>query len=214
MWALVKASQVIEIIGSPKNITVNNVAHPKGIFISWSKTDLKKIGIYEFVSGSTPDSRFETPTTTSYKVDTSKGTVTETINKKDKAITDTLWTSQDKTDKKIPEDEDVGDVANEGLKSFYKKKIKSQATALLRPTDWMVVRKAEDSSKSIPSAVTTFRTSVRKKADAICTEIDNCSSLTKLKKLFDHTYNSDGTIKTVSTMGSMPNDKSIKQYKR
>lgn len=42
MWALVKASQVIEIIGSPKNITVNNVAHPKGIFKSWTKANLKK----------------------------------------------------------------------------------------------------------------------------------------------------------------------------
>ena len=82
MWAIVKNSQLIEISNGNKPITVGNVVHPKDIFKHWTKLQLKDIGVYEFISGSTPDDKFETATTTSYKVDDSKGTVTEIINKK------------------------------------------------------------------------------------------------------------------------------------
>ena len=53
------------------------------------------------------------------------------------------------------------------MKTIYTEQIQKQAASLLAPTDWMVVRKAEDSSKSIPSAVTTYRASVRTEADKI-----------------------------------------------
>ena len=78
----------------------------------------------------------------------------------------------------------------------------------------MVVRKAEDSSKSIPSAVSTYRASVRTKADEICTAIDNCDTLDKLKALFESTYNKDGTIDVLATMQTLPNNKDIKEYER
>jgi hypothetical protein len=188
MWALVKASQVIEIIGSPKSITVGEVRHPKDIFTHWSSSDLKAIGVYEFISGSTPDDKFETATTTSYKVDDSKGTVTETINKKDKDLDD--------------------------LKKTYTAQIQKQATALLTPTDWMIVRKAEVSSKSIASDVTTFRASVRTKSDEIVTAISNCDTLDKLKALFVTEYNEDKSVKTKATMDTLPDDEDIKGYKR
>ena len=78
----------------------------------------------------------------------------------------------------------------------------------------MIVRKAEDSSKSIASAVTTFRASVRTKSDSILTAIANCDTLDKFKALFVTEYNDDGTIKTVATMDSLPDDKDIIGYKR
>ena len=208
MWALVKASQVIEIIGSPKSITVED------IFTHWSFSDLKAIGVYELISGSTPDDKFETATTTSYKVDDSKGTVTETINKTDKTIADTLYTSQNKTDGVIPEGKDVGDVASKGLKTIYTEQIQKQASSLLAPTDWMVTRKVEDSSKTIPSAVSTYRASVRTEADKIVKAIDDCDTLDKLKALFVTEYNSDGSVKTLATMQTLPSDKDIEEYKR
>ena len=214
MWALVKASQVIEIIRSPKSITVGEIRHPKDIFTHWSSSDLKAVGVYEFISGSTPDDKFETATTTSYKVDDSKGTVTETINKKDKAITDTLYTSQNKTDGVIPDGKDVGDVASKGLKTIYTEQIQKQASSLLAPTDWMVVRKAEDSSKSIPSAVSTFRASVRTEADKIVKAISDCDTLDKLKALFVTEYNEDKSVKTKATMDTLPSDKDIEEYRR
>ena len=190
MWALVKASQVIEIIRSPKSITVGEIRHPKDIFTHWSSSDRKAIGVYEFISGSTPDDKFETATTTSYKVDDYKGTVTETINKKDKDLDD--------------------------LKKSYTAQIQKQASNLLAPTDWMVVRKAENSSKSIPSAVTTYRASVRTESDKIVKAISDCDTLDKLKALFVTEYNEDKSVKTKATMDTLPSDKDkdIEEYKR
>ena len=214
MWAIVKNSQLIEISNGNKPITVGDVVHPKDIFKHWTKLQLKDIGVYEFISGSTPDTRFETPTTPSYKVDDSAGTVTETINKKDKAIADTLYTSQNKTDGVIPEGKDVGDVASKGLKTIYTEQIQKQASGLLAPTDWMVVRKAEDSSKSIPSAVTTYRASVRTEADKILQAISDCDTLDKLKALFVTEYKDDKSVKTKATMDTLPEDDVIEGYKR
>ena len=214
MWAIVKNSQLIEISNGNKPITVGDVVHPKDIFKHWTKSELKDIGVYELISGSTPDDKFETATTTSYKVDNSKGTVTETINKKNKAITDTLYTSQNKTDGVIPDGKDVGDVASKGLKTIYTEQIQKQASSLLAPTDWMVTRKVEDSSKTIPSAVSTYRASVRTEADKIVKAIDDCDTLDKLKALFVTEYNSDGSVKTLATMQTLPSDKDIEEYKR
>jgi hypothetical protein len=198
MWALVKASQVIEIFGNPKGITVGEVRHPKDIFTHWTNAQLKDIGVYEFISGLTPDDKFETATTVSYKVDDSAGTVTETINKKDKAL----------------DDKTVDGIATKGLKTIYTEQIQMQSTNLLSPTDWMVVRKAEDSSKSIPSDVTTFRASVRTESDKIVKAISDCDTLDKLKALFVTEYKSDGSVKTKATMDSLPEDDDIEEYRR
>jgi len=78
----------------------------------------------------------------------------------------------------------------------------------------MVVRKAEDSSKSIPSAVTTYRASVRTEADKIVKAIDDCDTLDKLKALFVTEYNEDKSVKTKATMDTLPDDEDIKGYKR
>ena len=213
MWAIVKDSKLVRLTQGNESITVSDITHPKSIFRHWTKSQLKNIGVYEFISGSTPN-EFETPTTTSYKVDDSKGTVTETINKTDKAITDTLYTSQNKTDGVIPAGKDVGDVASKGLKTIYTEQIQKQASALLAPTDWMVTRKVEDSSKTIPSAVSTYRASVRTEADKIVKAISDCDTLDKLKALFVTEYNKDGSIKTLATMQSLPSDENIEGYKR
>ena len=88
MWAIVKNSQLIEISNGNKPITVGDVVHPKDIFKHWTKAQLKDIGVYEFISGSTPDNKFETQGAISYAVDDDAGTVTETIAKNSKNIND------------------------------------------------------------------------------------------------------------------------------
>lgn len=211
MWAIVKNSQLIEISNGNKPITVGDVVHPKDVFKHWTKSQLKEIGIYEFISGTQPDSRFETQGAISYVVDDDAGTVTETIAKNNKNINDVNEVDENGD----PLLDEYGDqVVTKGLKTIYKEQIKQQATSLLAPTDWMVVRKAEDSTKSIPSAVTTYRASVRTKADEICTAIDNCDTLDKLKALFKTTYNNDGSVNALATMQTLPNDNDVKDYKR
>lgn len=211
MWAIVKNSQLIEISNGNKPITVGDVVHPKDVFKHWTKSQLKNIGVYEFISGSAPDNRFETQGAISYVVDDDAGTVTETIAKNNKNINDVNEVDENGD----PLLDEYGDqVVRKGLKTIYKEQIKQQATSLLAPTDWMVVRKAENSTKSIPSAVTTYRASVRTKADEICTAIDNCDTLDKLKTLFETTYNDDGSVNALATMQTLPDDNDIKDYKR
>lgn len=210
MWAIVKNSQLIKISNGNKPITVGDVVHPKDIFKHWTKSQLKDIGVYEFISGSTPDNRFETQGAVSYVVDDDAGTVTETIAKNNKNINDVNEVDENGD----PLLDEYGDqVVRKGLKTIYKEQIKQQATSLLAPTDWMVVRKAEDSTKSIPSAVTTYRASVRTKADEICTAIDGCTSMAKLKALFESTYNDDGSLDTIAKMQDFPTN-DIKEYER
>ena len=71
----------------------------------------------------------------------------------------------------------------------------------------------EDNTKKIPDDVKTYRKKVRDTSDSIITKIEAIKKLSDLKKLFDHTYNSDGTIKTLSTMDSMPKS-TIEEYER
>lgn len=210
MWAIVKASQVIQLVSSPKSVVINDTAHPKEIFIHWTKDELKEIGIYEFISSTQPDSRFETGGAVSYTVDDDAGTVTESITIKNRKLTDTNEVDEN-GDPLL--DENGDQVVTKGLKSMYKEQIKSQASSLLASTDWMVVRYAEDNTKAIPSDVSTYRASVRTKADEICTAIDGCTSMAKLKALFESTYNEDGSLDTIAKMQDFPTN-DIKEYER
>ena len=210
MWAIVKASQVIQLVSSPKSVVINDTAHPKEIFIHWTKDELKEIGIYEFISSTQPDSRFETGGAVSYTVDDDAGTVTESITIKNRKLTDTNEVDEN-GDPLL--DENGDQVVTKGLKSIYKEQIKSQASSLLASTDWMVVRYAEDNTKAIPSDVSTYRASVRTKADEICTAIDGCTSMAKLKALFESTYNEDGSLDTIAKMQDFPTN-DIKEYER
>jgi len=211
MWAIVKNSQLIEISNGNKSITIGDVVHPKDIFKHWTKTKLKNIGVYEFISGQTPDDKFETQGAISYAVDDDAGTVTETIAKNSKNINDVSEVDENGD----PLLDEYGDqIVTKGLKTIYKEQINQQAAGLLASTDWMVVRKAEDSSKSIPSAVTTYRASVRTEANKIIQAISDCDTLDKLKVLFVTEYNEDGSVKTKATMDTLPDDKDIEGYKR
>lgn len=211
MWAIVKASQVVQLVSSPKSVVINDTAHPKEIFIHWTKDELKEIGIYQFISSTQLDSRFETGGAVSYTVDDDAGTVTESITIKNRKLTDTNEVDEN-GDPLL--DDNGNQVVTKGLKSIYKEQIKKQASSLLAPTDWMVVRYAEDNTKTIPTEVSTFRSSVRTKADEICTAIDGCTSLTKLKELFETTYNDDGSVDTLAKMQELPNDNDVEEYKR
>ena len=79
-----------------------------------------------------------------------------------------------------------------GLKSQWKATIKEQAAAKLAPTDWYVTRKAEDSTTTIPSNVTTYRAAVRTKSGQIETAITNAADHAAFMALFDTPVDSDG----------------------
>jgi hypothetical protein len=79
-----------------------------------------------------------------------------------------------------------------GLKSQYKAQTKATAKSLLESTDWYVVRKAEDSTTTIPTDVATYRAAVRTASGTIETAITNASDHAAFIALWDIPVDSDG----------------------
>jgi len=210
MKAIVKANQVIDIISSPKAVTIGGTAHPKEIFIHWERQALVDLGIYDLKQDTQPDTRFETGGAVSYSIDNTNGVVTEKITKKDKSLEDVK--EEDEKGKAIL-DENGNQVITKGLKSIYIESIKQQANSSLALSDWLVTRFAEDNTKKIPDDVKTYRKKVRDTSDSIITKIQATKTLSDLKKLFNDATIKDGKITTPNTMDSMPVS-TIQEYER
>ena len=202
MFALIENQQITKHISGNKGITIGDVQYPKSIFTLWSEAQRNAIGIFEVTVDTTnkKDEQWYINTNVSYGVESNKavgsyGTATP------KAHADTLWTSQDKTDGKIPTGKDVGDVAVEGLKTKLIKTIKQQAAGILQDTDWYIVRKA-DAGTAVPSAITTHRAAVRTKAASMETAITNASDTPALETLHTYTKQEDGSV--TRPLGELP----------
>ena len=202
MYALVESGSITKIFSNPKGFELNGNQYPADIFSKWTKAEKEAIGIYEVETDSTnfKDEKWYINTNESYafgsgKVTRSWGTATA------KKHADTLWTSQDKTDGKIPEGKDVGDVATRGLKYNLIQTIKAQAAVILQDTDWYIVRKA-DAGTAVPSAITTHRAAVRTKAASMETAITNAADTPALETLYTYTEQEDGSI--TRPLGELP----------
>jgi hypothetical protein len=96
------------------------------------------------------------------------------------------------TDGKLLKNPDGSQMVIQGVKSVLKAQEKVTAGSLLARYDWYVVRKAE-TSKAIPTAIKTYRTSVRTACLTRETEIDNCSDTAALVTLYSSTEK-DGVV--------------------
>ena len=83
-------------------------------------------------------------------------------------------------------DENGNQVVTLGVKSVLKAQEKVTAGSLLARYDWYVVRKAEKST-AIPTAITTYRDSVRTACDTREKEIDACADTAALVTLYGST---------------------------
>ena len=201
MFALVESGSITQMPKGNKGITLNGNKYPASIYTLWTEAERNAIGIYtvEIDTTNKKDEEWYINTNISYafsggKVKGTYGTATA------KKIADTLWTSQDKTDGKIPEGKDVGDVATEGLKTIKKRMIDNQCAGLLAPSDWMVV-KATETGGTMDSGWKTWRASVRTKCNSMQTQIDNASDVDALAALFTYTT-TDGV--TSRPLGEFP----------
>ena len=79
-----------------------------------------------------------------------------------------------------------------GLKSQWKSITKERANNLLAPTDWMVVKAAEVSGYTVPSATLTYRAAVRTASNTIEAAIDAVNSHSAFLALHDTPVDSDG----------------------
>ena len=198
MFALVESGSITKFFSGNRGITIGDNQYPKAIFTLWSKAEREAIGIYEVEMDTSKrkDEEWYINTNVTYSFGSGKvtGSYGDATAKKH---ADTLWTSQDKTDGKIPEGQDVGDVAIEGLKTKLIKTVKRQAAGELQNTDWYVIRKA-DAGTAIPSTISTHRGSVRNKAAEMETKILDANNVAALQTLY--TRNSDG----VRPLGDIP----------
>ena len=202
MFALVESGSITKMLSGNRGIIIGDNQYPKAIFNLWSKAEREAIGIYEVEMDNSKrkDEEWYINTNVTYAFGSGKvtGSYGDSTAKKH---ADTLWTSQDKTDGKIPDGKDVGDVAVEGLKTKLIRTVKAQAAEELKNTDWYVVRKA-DASTAVPSTITTHRAAVRTKCAEMETAITNAADTPALKTLY--TYTTDGEGVQSRPLGELP----------
>ena len=184
MWGLIENNEIIKIINKPKALTIGDVQYPAKLFQLWTVEEKEAIGIYEVVfdNSNKKDEAYYNNTNQSFnfadgKVTASYGTATakllEDRNEVDEAGEPLL-------------DDKGNQVVTKGLKSQKKDIIKQQASGLLAPTDWYVIKATDVESYSVPSAVTTFRANVRTRSNEMETAIDNAADVDALATLYEY----------------------------
>ena len=165
-------------------MVIGDVRYPAKIFQLWSESELNAIGIYEVITDSTnkKDEAYYINTNEQYNY--SNGQVTKS------------WGTA--TPKRLEDESGVDDEGNEftnyGLKTEKKRIVKQQASGLLAPTDWYVIKETEVADYNVPENITTFRSDVRAKSNEMETQIDACTNVDELKALYEYTEQEDGTI--------------------
>ncbi len=191
MYALVESGSITKIFTNPKGFVLNNIQYPADIFSKWTKDEKEAIGIYEVITDSTNKKDEE------YFINTN-----EEYNYADNQVTRSWGTATPKRledeDAKDQDgnnilDEDGNQVINYGLKTIKKRIIKQQASGLLAPTDWYVVKATEVTEYNVPENITTFRSDVRSKSNEMENQIDACTNVDELKALYEYTRQEDGT---------------------
>ena len=187
MYAIVENNQITQYVNFPKSIVIGDVRYPAKIFELWSKVEKESIGIYEIIVDQTnyKDPEYYINTNSSYTF--ADGQVTESWG----TATPKELEDRNATDEDGVELDPV--VVIEGLKTQKKKIVKQQASGLLAPTDWYVVKATEVADYSVPANVTTFRSDVRAKSNEMETQIDACTNVDELKALYEYTTQDDGT---------------------
>ena len=192
MYAVVENNNITQFINYPKSIVIADVRYPAKIFTMWSKAEKEAIGIYEIETDSSnyKDPAYYNNTNEEYtfannKVVKSWGTATPKRLEDENAVDE---------DGNNLLDDDGNQVINYGLKTEKKRIVKQQASGLLAPTDWYVVKATEVADYDIPANILSFRADVRTKSNEMETAIDNCTTVDELKSLYDYTEQEDGTI--------------------
>src|SRR6056300_617674 len=184
MYVLIEDGNITKYFQNPKGFTLNDNQYPASIFTKWSKEEKEAIGIYEVIIDNT-----------NYKDTHYYNNTNEQYNFADNQVTKSWGTATAKRlndENAVDEDgnnilEDGVQVINYGLKTEKKKIVKQQASGLLAPTDWYVVKSTEVADYDIPANILSFRADVRTKSNEMETQIDNCTTVDELKSLYEYT---------------------------
>jgi hypothetical protein len=120
-----------------------------------------------------------------------------------KAHADSLWTQDEIQMMEIYQMyKEVGDVKTRGLKYNLIQTIKQQASGLLAPTDWYVIKASEVSDYSVPTNIATYRASVRTKSNEMETLITNASNTPSIRNFIHIHRTRDGSV--TRPLGELP----------
>ena len=191
MYALVINNEIVKHFQFPKGFELNGNQYSADVFTKWSSEERQAIGIYEVITDSTnkKDEQYYINTNEQFtfadgQVTRSWGTATPKRLNDENAV-------DENGDPVL--DNDGNQVINYGLKTEKKNIIKQQASGLLAPTDWYVVKASEVADYSVPSNILTFRANVRAKSNEMETQINACTNVDELKALYEYTTQEDGT---------------------
>ena len=191
MYALVENGQITKTFAYPKGFELNDNQYSVKIFELWTREEKEAIGLYEVITDNTnyKDPNYYNNTNEQYtfangQVTKSWGTATA------KRLEDENAVDEDGN----PILENGVQVINYGLKTEKKKIVKQQASGLLAPTDWYIVKSTEVADYDVPANILSFRADVRTKPNEMETAIDNCTTVDELKALYEYTEQEDGTI--------------------
>jgi len=178
MFVLVENNSITKTVPSNRGITIGENQYPRAIFSLWSAAEREAIGIYEVVLDTTNFKDTQYYNNTNASLTFADGTVTSSYGP---AVA------------KLLADVTENGVTIPGLKTRYKESIKQQASGLLTPTDWYVLKATDVESYSVPDSITTFRANVRTKSNDMEALIDACTSVDELATLYAYTEQEDGT---------------------
>ena len=190
MYALVINNKIEKVFANPEGFKLNNNQYSSQIFTLWSKEAKEEIGIYEI---ETDSSNFKDE---SYYINTNE--IFEFSNGKAIRKWGTPTAKQLNDVDAIDENgdniiQDGKQVVIKGLKSQKVAIIKQQASGLLSPTDWYVVKASEVEGYTIPTNIKTFRTAVRTKSNEMEAMINACTTVAQLKTLYEYTGETNPT---------------------
>ena len=184
MYALVENGQITKTFSYPKGFELNDNQYSSKIFELWTTAEKEAIGLYEVITDSTnyKDPAYYNNTNEQYSF--ANGQVTKSWG--------TATSKRLEDENAVDEDgnsilEDGVQVINYGLKTEKKRIVKQQASGLLAPTDWYVVKSTEVADYDIPANILSFRADVRSKSNEMETQIDNCTTVDELKALYEYT---------------------------
>jgi len=202
MYALVKDNNIIKHFAHPKGFENDGNLYSSDVFNKWTNDERKAIGLYEIIIDKTnyKDPAYYNNTNSTYtfaddQVTESWGTATP------KRLNDENAVDEDGNNLL---DDDGNQIINYGLKTEKKRIVKQQASSLLAPTDWYVIKATEVTDYNVPSNITTFRTNVRTKSNQMETQIDACTTVDELKSLYEYTEQDDGSF--TRPLGEFPKE--------
>ena len=169
MYALIENNEIKETFSNIRALKIGDVQYPKNIFTLWSESELNNVGLYTIVQD---NSNYKNRPLSSSGV--SHYTNTEVSY----AFADGKVTSSygAATPKEL-----------NNLKPLEKAAIKFQASELLTPLDWHIIKATEVESYSVPEAITTYRADVRTASNDMESKIDACSTVDELTALYVYT---------------------------